>query len=29
MKETYNSDSLSLKILLWVLKLFRYILKEL
>lgn len=29
MKETYNSDSLSSKILLWVLKLFRYILKEL
>ena len=29
LKETYNSDSLSSKILLWVLKLFRYILKEL
>nr|DAS74078.1 MAG TPA: hypothetical protein [Caudoviricetes sp.] len=29
MKETYNSDSLSSKILLWVLKLFRHILKEL
>lgn len=29
MKETYNSDSLPPKILLWALKLFRHILKEL